>query len=240
MQAAPWLLATPWKSTPRRVMATVSDTAATAAMAIADMVTTASLSASALKRDHMASTNLSLLAAEITATDVDMAAMAATVLDSAAAMATVSDIAAAMAATEKDGMAAMAVATVDVAMDVAMAAMDVAMAAMAVSDIAAAMEAKDGMAAMVAAMATVSATAEVATAEVAMATAMATVSAMAKVAMAATVLDVVLEDLDTVLEESVDTVSAVATAAKAGEHISSDELFELQVCYSSPNVHCFV
>merc|ERR1712110_372953 len=109
-----------------------------------------------------------------------------------------------------------------------------------------------------AAMAAVSATAEVATAEVAMATAMATVSAMAKVAMAATVLDsaaamdvamaamaatvldVVLEDLDTVLEESVDTVSAVATAAKAGEHISSDELFELQVCYSSPNVHCFV
>merc|ERR1719331_1368368 len=128
------------------------------------------------------------------------------------------------------------------------------MAAMGVSDIAAAMEAKDGMAAMAA----VSATAEVATAEVAMATAMATVSAMAKVAMAATVLDsaaamdvamaamaatvldVVLEDLDTVLEESVETVSAVATAAKAGEHISSDELFELQVCYSSPNVHCFV
>merc|ERR1719458_1615821 len=135
-----------------------------------------------------------------------------------------------MAATVLDSAAAMATVS-----DIA-----AAMAAMAVSDIAAAMEAKDGMAAMVAAMATVSATAEVATAEGAMATAMATVSAMAKAAMAATVLDVVLEDLDTVLEESVDTVSAVATAAKAGEHISSDELFELQVCYSSPNVHCFV
>merc|ERR1712039_101045 len=104
-------------------------------------------------------------------------------------------------------------------------------------------------AAMVAAMATVSATAKVATAEVAMATAMATVSAMAKVAMAATVLDskeamdvamaaMAATVLDTVL--AVDTVSAVATAAKAGERISSDELFELQVCYSSPNVHCFV
>merc|ERR1712110_244413 len=106
---------------------------------------------------------------------------------------------------------------------------------MAVSDIAAAMEAKDGMAAMAAAMATVSAMAKVAMA----ATVLDSAAAM-DVAMAATVLDVVLEDLDTVLEESVDTVSAVATAAKAGEHISSDELFELQVCYSSPNVHCFV